>query len=642
MAASVSDELVRSRNWRQLARLLAAVVAVQIFFWGFFNPLLIQPKADPVDFVEVEQLSVARLASPDANGLAQAEFRPTEPQPTLHFPRGYHAVRAEIQLPTVPASGLAMLDQNGSDNMRIYVNGHIAYGEGEITLPDVGYNALTKQIIRIPPALLKPGVNRIDTVRTFDIPRLSGNLPSMFGDYDAVSRAFAWKNFLLGPARLISLAVGCVIALFIFSALLRAEQKGLLLWLLLLTVSWTLRSHFFLWADMPLHGFGRGIYYALLTLFLSACWPILVDEWCGRPLRFFKPAMLVIFAVAAAVIAWWLLAVQGDTAWDKATDLLDQAGMLFMAMMLGRMLWHFWRTPENRYWEAAILVSLGLLVAIFLYNIIVHGQNTPYLTLTQPLFLLAFTIAFFSRNFRLFRSSAQINAMLQTQLDERTAELRSAHARETELVRQQAHDAERQRIMRDMHDGLGSNLMSMLMMAKRGKASHNDYAEGLQQVIDEMRLMIDSMDSVGESLAGALSIFRKRVVPRAKAAGFDCRWDLQEGVILPDYTPRAVLQVFRILQEAYTNALKHSGGDRIDIAIRPSDDPDFALLLTVTDNGQGNAAKRGRGRGLDNMKARAASIGGRLEIDQTSAGTVVKLHAPAADASQPVADGANG
>ncbi|MEN0653773.1 MULTISPECIES: sensor histidine kinase [Hyphobacterium] len=621
----IIDRLRRSN----LVRLLGATLVVQLLFWLGFNPIFIQPATAPVEFYEVTQLSVAEPGAPDATALARAQFRPIDPQPSVMFPIGYSAVRAEIELEQIPSEGLAMLDQNGGDNSQIYVNGQLLHGEGEMRLPGVTYHALTRQIIRIPPAMLVTGTNRIDTLRVFDMPQPGANFPSLFGNYDEVTSAFGWRAFLLGPARIISLTTGCVLALFIFVALLRAQRRTLLVWLLLLTVSWAMRSHFLMWVDMPLHGFDRGLYYAVATLFLSACWPILIDAWSDRPIRFFKPAMLAIFAAAAAVIAWWLMVQQDNSSWDRSTDLIDKVGMIFMAIMLGRVIWHFLTTDDERHWEGAILLTLGLTVAIFLVNIILWGRNTPYLTITQPLMLLAFSMAFFARNFRLFQSSAQISALLQTQLDERTAELAQAHAREKELVRLEAHGAERQRILRDMHDGLGSQLMSMLMMAKRGKASQDAIVEGIQSVIDEMRLMIDSMDSVGESLSSALAIFRRRMVPRIEAAGFTCVWQMAEDCPLPDYGPRDVLQIFRILQEAVTNALKHSGGDRITIAIRPGGSTDHPLRITIADNGAGLTASDGRGRGLVNMRARARSLHAGLDISGAGTGSQVALDLPA-------------
>jgi signal transduction histidine kinase len=223
----------------------------------------------------------------------------------------------------------------------------------------------------------------------------------------------------------------------------------------------------------------------------------------------------------------------------------------------------------------------------------------------------------------LFRSSSQINDLLQAQLDQRTSELATAHDREKHLVRKQALDEERQRIMRDMHDGLGSHLMSMLMMASRGEAKHTEYADGLQLVIDEMRLMIDSMDSVGESLRAALTTFKRRIVPRAQGAGFTVNWNDQSGSDVPEYGPRDVLQIFRILQEAITNALKHSGGDTIDIDIEQSGEN--ALQISVSDNGKGIEAPPERGRGLKNMRARANGIGAEFDLDSSDTGARITL-----------------
>jgi signal transduction histidine kinase len=220
------------------------------------------------------------------------------------------------------------------------------------------------------------------------------------------------------------------------------------------------------------------------------------------------------------------------------------------------------------------------------------------------------------------------NATLEHKLDEREAQLREVYASREKILAEQVTVQERQRIMRDMHDGLGSNLMSMLLAARRGDAQPERVAEGLQSVIDEMRLMIDSMDSVGESLGSAFAIFRERVQPRVEAAGMRFVWQEQAGGDLPHYDPRAVLQVFRIMQEAVSNALRHSGGSALTIDLAPSSDPAFALCLTIADDGQGMAKANPRGKGLAGMSARAAGIGGRLDIIDTPQGVIVALNLP--------------
>lgn len=70
------------------------------------------------------------------------------------------------------------------------------------------------------------------------------------------------------------------------------------------------------------------------------------------------------------------------------------------------------------------------------------------------------------------------------------------------------------------------------------------------------------------------------------------------------------LNIFRIVQEAVHNALKHSNANNIDVGIESTD----ALIITITDNGSGIAAARDEGNGLTNIKSRAAESGMHLEI----------------------------
>ena len=181
--------------------------------------------------------------------------------------------------------------------------------------------------------------------------------------------------------------------------------------------------------------------------------------------------------------------------------------------------------------------------------------------------------------------------------------------------------------MRDLHDGLGSQLMSMMLAARLGEADPPKVAEGLQGVIDEMRLMVDSMDSVGESLDAALATFRARVQPRIEAAGFGFHWTQPESIDLPGYGPRDVLQIFRILQEAVTNALKHSGGDMVTVDIAQLADEN--LQIRIADNGKGGANVGDAGRGLANMQSRARAVKAECLVASLSGqGTVVTLSLP--------------
>ena len=609
--------------------LLLAFVTVQLGFWLLFDPNFINAKPEQVSRIEVTDFEYAELAEPTKAALQSAKFGvPPERQP-FRLASGYHATRASFDLAAVPEDGLAILPNDSADNREIYVNGNLLTGDGQMQLPKITFHGSLRIMHRVPAAMLRSGVNQIDTVVVVDVPFEGVMPPPLMGNYKAFERAFGWQRFLFSGFQPASMVIGFVISLFLLVALLRSQKRAFLFWFFALNTLWSLNALYRLWPSFALYGYPRLLYDALVIFGISVCWPMFVDAWTGKSVRWFRRAIYAVMVLGAAYCAYWYLYDQSPPAFSQVSLFLSVSSIILMAATFLRMIWHFVRHGDDRTWEAALLLSLGILLALAFIGMITGGASGSYIGRTQPLFLLLFAVAFFARNFRLFQSSAQINELLQSQLTERTADLEAAHARETQLVRKQAHDNERQRIMRDMHDGLGSNLMSMLLAARRGDAEPQKVADGLQSVVDEMRLMIDSMDTVGESLASALATFRERVQSRVENAGFAFHWNNEAGRDLPALGPRQVLQIFRIMQEAVTNALKHSGGDQIAVNIAHGTSAEKAVKITITDNGGGITGRKVAGRGLDNMQSRASVINAALTISNgENGGAEVAIELP--------------
>jgi signal transduction histidine kinase len=213
------------------------------------------------------------------------------------------------------------------------------------------------------------------------------------------------------------------------------------------------------------------------------------------------------------------------------------------------------------------------------------------------------------------------------------ADLRLQYERISALERAGAVAEERERLMLDMHDGLGSQLMATLNALERGKFSTEEVADLLRRCVEDLRLVIDSLDAGEYNLAASLANLRYRVEPRLNAAGLTLGWDVdpQAGFRL---APGAVLHVLRVVQEALTNALKHAHATRLDVCVR-QDPSTGALSIEVTDNGRGllhltTEGNTGTRRGLANMRQRARSLGGDLETVAYQGGTCVRLHIPSA------------
>jgi signal transduction histidine kinase len=262
------------------------------------------------------------------------------------------------------------------------------------------------------------------------------------------------------------------------------------------------------------------------------------------------------------------------------------------------------------------------------YQQLTTGNSSGFLQTSLPILIIAFPVAFLARNIRLFRSMNEFNTLLTSQLQQRETELAENYARQGELLRRETLVAERQRLMRDMHDGIGGQLMSLLFASRRKQLPQAEMTESLQAVIDELRLVIDSLDTVGETLTTALAGFRSRVEPKLSTAGIELRW----SNTLPDTKnslgPREVLQIFRIVQEAVTNVIKHAGSPTLDIAIGPFPDDAGYIVIRISDAGVGQSETASTGHGLQNMAERAKSIGAALTTDVTESGRTVSLKIP--------------
>lgn len=119
--------------------------------------------------------------------------------------------------------------------------------------------------------------------------------------------------------------------------------------------------------------------------------------------------------------------------------------------------------------------------------------------------------------------------------------------RETEHRATLAH--ERQRLMQDMHDGLGSSLTSALHLVRHGKAGTEELAQVLAEGMDDLKLAIDSMEPVDADLL-LLATLRFRLAPRLGSMGMELRWEVQDVPLLPWLDAGSALNRMRSVNHA--------------------------------------------------------------------------------------------
>jgi len=206
---------------------------------------------------------------------------------------------------------------------------------------------------------------------------------------------------------------------------------------------------------------------------------------------------------------------------------------------------------------------------------------------------------------------------------------RSEEAERLHVEKQQLLFFVRERLTREMHDGVGGQLVSALSMVERGLANPNEVAETIRRAIDDIRIVIDSVDPTTTDLPTSLGKLRVRLESLLRRNGIDLGWSVEEIPGLDAFPSVATLHVLRIIQEAVTNTLRHAAADRVEVRIRASGDEPRQLHISVRDDGRGLLMPTSsNGSGINNMQFRTEELGGALRIDGTSSGTRIDLTIP--------------
>lgn len=186
-----------------------------------------------------------------------------------------------------------------------------------------------------------------------------------------------------------------------------------------------------------------------------------------------------------------------------------------------------------------------------------------------------------------------------------------------------ARALERSLLIRDMHDGLGSQLTYARMMIENDRIEKASLLEAVQDCVADLYLIIDTLSETDTSLHDNLVDFRYRFQKRMQGMDLQFHWyfELEQ---MPAIKQRSSLQILRILQEALNNSIRHGKPKAISVTARSNSGND-SFLLEINDDGEGFDTSAASGRGLNNMRRRAQEIGADFEINSSAAGTRVSL-----------------
>jgi signal transduction histidine kinase len=481
----------------------------------------------------------------------------------------------------------------------------------------------------VPPGQLHPGDNTLYVrVNPANKDRIISSIH--IGPDEAVRPLYASRFFITYTMAQIISAVTLSVALFVIAVWLRrrmAFDYGLFG---LACLFWGVHTLNYVIETVPDPWW---IYWRILRYAATGGFAVAITLFYVRfaGLRF--RGMTRLFA------AYWLsgplaLAI-GGTAWHPIVDRYYQGGLLLVGLvMIAAALYAVWRQRTLTALAFFVCAILGLAGSVHDY-LLSQGlwvdPEGPYLLYFAAAALLGVAGAqLVDRFVRSLGAAEQMTATLAIKVAQKEQELAANYEKLRGLERERTVAGERQRIMQDMHDGLGSQLLTSLAAVERGALDSKGMAQVLRDAMDDMRLSIDTLSPGREGLLEALGNLRYRLEPRFRAAGIELKFRYRDLPERLDVNAEDALQILRVLQESLTNVLKHAHAKCVVVEVAVERDP-ARFNLGIADDGVGvDPSSPAHGRGLTGMRRRAQSIGATIEIESDARGTHVMLAYPLA------------
>jgi two-component system, NarL family, sensor histidine kinase UhpB len=273
-----------------------------------------------------------------------------------------------------------------------------------------------------------------------------------------------------------------------------------------------------------------------------------------------------------------------------------------------------------------ILVLAGLLLLDQLVQL--SWLNLMQLNIVHflmPLFFAAFALQKLHSFARSFLTLEGSQASLKERVAQATAKMEQNFAEMAQLRVEQITAKERKRIAGDLHDDLGAKLLTIVHTSESERISSL-----AREALEEMRLSVKGLTGRPMQVADALADWRAETVMRLGQAGVEAQWSSPTQELTQELSARVFVQTTRILREAVSNVIKHSGAShcKVDCALSATD-----FILTIQDNGKGIAmeldGQLDRGHGMASMKHRAKQMQGQCLVESGPGyGTVIRLSLP--------------
>ena len=521
---------------------------------------------------------------------------------------------------------LALYIEHVCSNIEVHLNGQLIHSGGSMAEP-YSHNCNHPQLVALPSALIQPELNTLDL-------KVAGHLLNEVGSRQ---RAGGLSALVIGPQSALAARYGRQTALqvaapqavsatlllmggFMFVLGFINRRESHLAYFGALSVGWALVDVRLWLRVVPLkHSTAEFLLCVMLGFITWAAVQFLLRYAQTRVRR-----VDIWLPVQSALLPLSLM-----LAGPSRLHAVASVWYLLLALqVLAASAWHLHHQRQRR----SVWLMGSMLLTVTLAGVIEFGAqftgNRPMVAhlaeLVTPIIFVIVGLRLVQQHGRALHTAEQGKAQLEQRVRETTAEIERNFHQLSELRVEQVTERERKRIAADLHDDLGAKLLTIVHTSDSERISTL-----AREALEEMRLSVRGLTGKAVRLGDAMGDWRAEVVSRLAQAGIEGEWEAPED--LPQrLSARAYVQTTRILREAVSNIIKHSGATHCSMRCRVADGD---LQFVVQDNGDGIAAevegRLDRGHGLASMKNRAKQLQGQCLVESGPGyGTVIRLTVP--------------
>ena len=538
---------------------------------------------------------------------------------------GWYRHRFELKVPPNRLWGIYLPTVH--HNAAVYLNGELLGSGGSFNDP-VTRNWNRPLYFTIPNGLLQPDANKLE-IRLKTDPANTGLLSQVFLGPDEGIRPFYEMRYFMRY----TVAQFIVLMQLLISALMamlwwQRRSDSLYAWFSFGLAEWALHNSNLIVTQIPL----TTLQWENIVTITILWFPVITTSFIQRYIGDVRLRIERYSYICAAVLSLGIIILPEKASYWVSMNLANPLALSFGVYPVVRLMSYAWKNLKE---DVFLLLISGMTLLLFgthdllVANHFISRVDGYFLHYSAPVGLLSFAWILIKRFVAAMNETERMNLTLEKQIQQKHQELEQNYARTKKLEHERVLAEERERLMRDMHDGMGGHLVSTLALLE-SEAEHNKtdmVRDALRAALDDLRLMIDSMDEVDGDVVTVLAMLRERMQLRLQAAGIEIEWHMAQLPPLDSLGPEKSLQILRIFQEALTNILKHANASLVVFEARVEQRDTDGICIECRDNGKGidpvaqkSLSDQPSGRGLVNIQHRAKRLQGQAGFDSAQEG----------------------